>query len=266
MWLPIIEELQKSHVDHPITILDFRAHGNSVMKGPPFDIIWEDFTKDIFAVIDKVKIGHGERFIGVGLSKGAVALSIAEIQRPGTFSGLVLMEPIIVPTEGIDKGNMFSLEKENNNKLAIAAEARRSTFPSFETALDYFSKKGMTKTWEKRSIDAYTRGILKQTHSGNWELKCHPKAEACTYITAAIYRNTWDLLPQIRTHVTLLSGYDSTTYNHGSLLRLSKRFSNSKIIECEEIKATGHFMPMENPNRVSQSISNMISVLKRSRF
>jgi pimeloyl-ACP methyl ester carboxylesterase len=55
---------------------------------------WNAFGVDVQSVVDALSL---DRPIGIGHSKGATALLMAEIARPGMFRGLYLFEPITFP-------------------------------------------------------------------------------------------------------------------------------------------------------------------------
>jgi hypothetical protein len=51
-----------------------------LFKGPPFRIHWNDFGVDVLSVRDFIhNTNKDATFVGVGLSKGAAALAIAEV-------------------------------------------------------------------------------------------------------------------------------------------------------------------------------------------
>ena len=112
--------------------IDFRAHGASVVP-PGTPLPWEAMRDDLLAVVDDLDVAPGE-LLGVGHSMGGAALLLAEQQRPGTFAGLWLYEPIVPPIGAIPA-------RQGGNALAEGARRRRPSFASFEAALANFASK-----------------------------------------------------------------------------------------------------------------------------
>src|SRR3954470_12360736 len=110
---------------------DWRGHGDSVAPHD-LDYAWRGFAEDVEAVLDQLDAlgATGRPIYGFGHSMGGAALLMAEADRPGTFAGMVLDEPIVPPpgafvrAEGVD------------NPLAAGAERRREVFDSHEAAIE----------------------------------------------------------------------------------------------------------------------------------
>ena len=70
-----------------MTSMDFRGHGDTKVDGPPFKWTWQDYGYDVLAVTNaiynKYKTQQIDRknvkIFGVGLSKGAASLAMAEV-------------------------------------------------------------------------------------------------------------------------------------------------------------------------------------------
>src|SRR5688572_26913642 len=86
VWEPFIPALRERF---GVVSLDQRGHGDS--DKPETGYEWPKFGEDILAVVDELGL---ERPCGIGHSAGAAALVFAETERPGTFSSLVLMDPV----------------------------------------------------------------------------------------------------------------------------------------------------------------------------
>eukprot|EP01118_Nematostelium_gracile_P018539 TRINITY_DN825_c0_g1_i1.p1 TRINITY_DN825_c0_g1~~TRINITY_DN825_c0_g1_i1.p1 ORF type:complete len:302 (+),score=73.02 TRINITY_DN825_c0_g1_i1:26-907(+) len=253
MWHPLVSDLRSAGMNYPITLMDMRGHGNSILPGPPFKLDWHDFGTDVLNLA-KILKNDQNQLVGVGLSKGGAAITIAEIMEPNTFAGIVLMEPIIFAPESPNYG------KVEDTPLSQMVEKRRSNFPSMKEAIDYFEKKPMTSTWDKRFVDAYTKGILREKEDKTFELKCNPLMEAQVYRTGAAHK-TWDRLGEIKIPVSLLSGEISKEFPNLSV-RMTNEFKNAKMVESAVIKGAGHFIPMDKPQRTVESVLKMLNSLK----
>ena len=113
VWEPLAAHLTGFHR----WSIDMRAHGDSdAPEDRPLE--WYGFADDVLSVIDALGL---EKPFGVGHSKGAASLLLAEQARPGTFSALYLYEPVVVPED-------FVTDRNPDNPLSNGARRRRDTF------------------------------------------------------------------------------------------------------------------------------------------
>ena len=110
--------------------VDLRGHGRSGRRADG-DFAWSGFATDVLTVVDRLGL---DRPLGFGHSCGGASLLLAEQARPGTFAGLYLFEPVVLP----DRTAPFPVEE---NPLSRGARRRRETFPSADEAFVNFSSK-----------------------------------------------------------------------------------------------------------------------------
>ena len=107
---------------------------------PPTDIgEWDRLGADALAVADALGL---QRAIGFGHSMGGTALLMAERERPGTFAGLVLFEPIAFPHD--------QSRSEGPPALAALTRRRRSVFESRDEAYDNYASKPPLSAFDTR--------------------------------------------------------------------------------------------------------------------
>ena len=238
VWVPIVDGLREVGSDLGMIIWDSAAHGESSAGSPPYD--WWTFGVDVLEIVDSFNF---PRRVAVGHSMGAAALAMAEILRPGIFAGLVLIEPITFPPPF---GRV-------DHALVEGALRRRDTFVSRESAQQNFAAKSVFGRWDKRVLDRYVAGGLKEGTDG-WSLRCRPENEAEVYRGGPAH-GAYDRLGEINAPVLLLAGEHSATHGHDFVGELSSRLAQASSVIVPE---AGHFLPMEKPDEVVRLIAGFL--------
>ncbi len=236
VWEPVVDELHELGVETPITAWDAPSHGDSA--APAGEVDWWDTARAALAVV-ATRVEDRPR-VGVGHSMGGASLVLAELLEPGTFDGLVLIEPIIFPPP-------FRAVEEN--PLSAVALRRRPSFDSPAQALANFASKPAFQGWDERALHSYVRGGLVE-RSGRWWLKCDPAREAETY-RAATRHGAYARLDEVACPVTILAGEHSDTHPEPFVADLAARFERAGY---RIVGGSGHFLPMENPARVAEEV------------
>jgi pimeloyl-ACP methyl ester carboxylesterase len=112
--------------------IDFRGHGDSAVSADD-DLHFEGFGRDALAAVDAI---GGPGVIGVGHSLGGVALVLAELARPGTFSELILYEPGLRSESALSESQLAY-----QAAMIDATRRRRSRFASRDAALAAYARK-----------------------------------------------------------------------------------------------------------------------------
>ena len=238
VWIPLVEVLKDGY-QGSMTAWDSRGHGESDPGELPFD--WWDFASDVLSVADE--FSDGDR-VGIGHSMGGAALAMAEILRPGTFTALVLVEPIVFPPP-------FA---RFDNPMVSGALRRRDAFPSPSAALSNFASKAAFSRGDSEVMDSYVHGGLVE-EAGEWRLRCRPEHAADVYRGGSAH-GAYDRLGEVEIPVLLMAGEHSTTHNEGFVEDLRSRFGNATSMV---IPGTGHFLPMEQPALVAQIAADFIA-------
>lgn len=238
---PVIEELAALVPAAEVLAFDHRAHGDSDAPEPPFD--WWSLGRDVLALIDGRTAA-----VGVGHSAGAAALVMAELLAPGTFSALVLVEPIVFPGP---YGHF-------DHPLVDAALKRRRTFVDPAAAYDNFAGKPPFDTWDHRALDAYITGGL--VPIGNeWRLKCEPALEAEFY-RAATAHGAWERLVEVGSEVVLVAGEYSDSHPGPFLEETARRLGAGHV---DVVPGATHFVPMEQPERIARHVATALGSAER---
>ena len=230
-WEPVLDFLPGLNA----TLFDQRGHGASGTPEPPFD--WWDLGADVLEVLRDAS----DRPIGVGHSSGGAAVAMAEITRPGTFSALVLAEPIILPPP---------FARGEDNPLTTQALRRRRDFESIDGALESFRGRGPFGRWTDEALRLYVEHGTVATPDGGRTLACPPEVEAEFY-RAATAHGAWDRLGEILCPVVIVIGEHSDTHTPEFADSLQARFSNARVVT---VAGATHFVPMEKPREVAEIV------------
>ncbi len=141
MWATVVPHLVN---DFRCWGLDFRGHGASRSRHEDMSVERFRFADEVIAAVDAL---GGEPMLAVGHSLGAASLVLAEMRRPGTFGGLYLYEPVLIP-EG------FAIP-DADHELVVASRRRRSRFATVEEAYERFMSKPPFSHCEPDAVRAY---------------------------------------------------------------------------------------------------------------
>ena len=234
---PVIDDTRDMIADFRALAIDQRAHGDSDAPDPPFD--WWDIGRDLVDLI-----GDDRPVIGVGHSAGGAALVLAELEQPGTFASLILVEPIIFPPP---------YGRFDGNPMSAGALRRKRGFPSREQAFANFAAKDAFAQWDGRALQAYVDGGLRSQSDG-FVLKCAPEHEAEFFMAATDHR-AWDRLNEVTAPALVMAGEHSTTHREPYLSALTDRFGSA---QSEVVPDSSHFVWMERPGAIARRIADAI--------
>ena len=239
VWRPVVDELRGAATGNEIVALDFSGHGATPPRRDPAD--WFGFAADVAAMVHRLD----GRPVGVGHSMGATAMIMAELDDPGSFGALVLVEPVVFPDGGRD---------ELLERLHRATGRRKHRFPDREAAAANFSSKPAFARWHPAALRGYLDGGLIDD-GGGVSLACPPSVEAAIYPGANRHR-TWYRLGELHLPVVVMASGASAEYPPGFLEQTAARIPGARGIE---VAGTSHFLPMERPDAVALAVIDLLS-------
>jgi len=239
VWEPLAAHLTGFH----LWSIDMRAHGDSdAPRDRPLE--WYGFADDVLSVIDGIGL---ERPYGVGHSKGAASLLLAEQARPGTFTALYLYEPVVVPTDNVTGHNP-------DNPLSNGARRRRDTFESFTAAYENYASKPPFNTLHPEVLRVYVDHGFTQNADGTVSLKCRPENEAEVY-AHGMSHHAFAALHDVRCPVTIAMGVeDGVPAIFGR--PIAEALPHGTIASFPNL---AHFGPLEDPATIATSILEAFS-------
>ena len=235
VWRPVVTELKRIHPDVRWLSADLKGHGSNTAGDGPYTL--ESLAVNLLETLD----GFGPA-VGVGHSSGGTTVARAELIRPGTFTHLILIEPIIFPPP-------YRLV---DNPFAASAERRREVFSDRRAAYERFEDSPFA-VWKPEAIAAYVDFGFDDSPEG-WKIKCQPSVEAEIF-RQGLNHDTWDRVGQIDVPVTIVAGEHSDTHAEPYLSSLTDRFTDASLVVVEDV---GHFVPMERPDVVAAMVAAAI--------
>jgi pimeloyl-ACP methyl ester carboxylesterase len=241
VYRPLAERL--SAVGHVFSI-DQRGHGDS---GPAPDARydWESTMLDLAGVLD----ANGWRGVrAFGHSAGATAIGSLGTERPELISRAVLVEPVVFESPDAP-------ELGWRNPFVERTLKRKRVFDSVDAMFANFDRKPPYSSWRKDMLRDYCEFGTRATADGRRELKCTPEIEARLYDTSRDFDGLGRI---IRSPVKSLILFGAAGDSLGIPLaeKIANRAANGRVIVVPD---TGHFMPMQVPDYVSEQTVSFFS-------
>jgi pimeloyl-ACP methyl ester carboxylesterase len=232
---------------------DLRGHGHTTLAANPKGMrTWLIYRDDILKVLQDL---DGRPKILAGHSMGATASLLAAAAKPNWATGLVLVEPVIMPPRYLRWKaimNAFGL-LERAHPMVTQAKKRRSIFNNREEMFETYRGRGAFRTWPEDVVRDYIEGGSVQFMDDKQvRLACTPGWEAANYKAAT--PDIWREIEKIRCPVTLIVGKKRSTCPAPVVEMLRKRLPALRVLEIPE---ASHFLPMEYPAIVQHEIRVM---------
>ncbi|WP_457553439.1 alpha/beta fold hydrolase [Desulfobacula sp.] len=248
-YLPFLEKLSSNGLK--IHATDIRGHGFSTKKNTAQIKSWDIFIKDLEQVVLSIT---NPPVIGMGHSIGGYFTYAAAALYPHLFSKIILLDPIIFPLKFIFVAALIrKMGLAGNLSLPKMTRAKKFQFQSRQEALAHYSQKGMFKFWKPEYVQAYVDTAIEKISSATLELCCKPEFEAQIYEFVPF--NTWHHAGRIKVPVLVVRGERSDLFYGQAGIRLSKKIKDCTFIE---LKNLGHFLMMEDPDKIIDTIMPFI--------
>ena len=247
-WRPVVRELRLLGVDATIISWDARGHGASPSLELPAS--WWTFGEDLVRLIERLGLSTSAvagPVVGVGHSMGGAAVVMAEVLKPATFAGMVLVEPVLMAPPRV---------RLEGFGLAIQAAKRRSAFPSRADARAAYRTKALFARWDSEAFEGYIEGGLAQVEEGV-ALACRPDVEADVFVGSAdtgLFGRAHELdLP-----VRLVISDDPGEGLVEAMRVLPGMIPN---VTTSYLAGTNHLVVMEQPNLVAREVGEHLALL-----
>ena len=242
LWAPYVEALKPRF--RCITT-DRRGHGLSDKPDDGYD--WFSLSDDLAAVLDALGVTGA---LGIGHSAGATDIAITAARYPGTFSQVVLLDPII-----FGAGMTLGEDGIPDNPMARGTLKRKAVWASREEVLTSYASRPPFQSWDRRFLEAYVQHGFLEREDGSVELACPPAIEARVYGQPQEF-GIWDVLRQVQASALLIAGDQSDAFSQDNFKRAQDALPNFRAVLLE---GANHFFPFEQPARVLQEIDGFLA-------
>jgi pimeloyl-ACP methyl ester carboxylesterase len=221
---------------------DQRGHGATNLATDRPRTSWLDLKDDLLALLDAMGIG---RVALAGHSMGGTASLLAAAEAPSRVRALALFDPVIRSPSS----TAVAADAMRASPMVAGAIRRRRSFPSHAAAVDAYRGRGAFRTWTEAMLQDYVAAGFHDAADGTVELSCTPEWEVSNYLNQD--HDSWAAFERSVCPIHILrADADSPGRLEGQIDQLSA----SGRIRIDTIPGTTHFLPMERPDLVRETI------------
>jgi pimeloyl-ACP methyl ester carboxylesterase len=174
-----------------------------------------------------------------------MALRLESLQ-PGSFAGLVLMEPPATPPAGHPLHAAFD---QGRMALATRAGRRQERFASVAELASKFTGRAPFARFEAGAAEELAAAML-VADDGGFRLACPPAAEA-RYFETNVDDGVRDRLDAVACPALMLVGGDDLAAGAGPAT-VGTEIAHEGGFDLVELAGTTHMMPLERPRAIAE--------------
>ncbi|NOT09317.1 MAG: alpha/beta hydrolase [Gemmatimonadales bacterium] len=250
-YLPALRPVLEAH---RVVSLPPRAMWPDIGSPPETPGSWTDLADDLLAGLHRHALPP---LVGIGHSFGAVVTLLAAVQEPTRFTGLVLLDPTILPLKHMDQIRERKARGEVSFRpLADGARKRRDRFENAEAAFTYWREKPLFADWSDDALTRYVDAMLRPTGQGDFTLTWSRDWEA--YYYDSFYADTWNALDQLDSALPVLvvGGERSDTFVPEAARLMKERLPRAT---SRTVPGQGHLFPQAAPEETGMVIAEWLA-------
>ncbi len=203
----------------------------------------------------------GREVHAVGHSLGGMLSMLAASSHPGTFSSMVMLDPIMFP-----QPLLFFMHLLNKVGLTSVFHPfvkptlrRRREWSSREQAFDYFHNRKIFKGWQDRSLQCYVdHALIKRRHEDEGslsgvELRCDPAREARWF--ASLPEKLWPAVAKLDCPVSIFMGQETYPFALRAGAHAQKKNTNITF----SVVPGGHCFMQEFPQQAAERVLSTLT-------
>jgi len=238
---------------------DLRGHGKTTLAANPKGMTsWLIYRDDLLRLLQEI---DGRPKILVGHSMGATVSLMAALARPDWATGLVLVEPVIVPPRDLRWLQIMRALGLADRMFPMVTQAkrRRSIWPTADAMFEAYRGKGAFRSWPEAVVRDYVEGgTVDYLDDGQVRLACTPGWEAANYSAGPL--DVWDDLANLRCPTTLIVGAKRSTCSEPVIEAMLRIRPDITVVRVND---ASHFLPMEFPEIVRHEIRAVADIAHR---
>lgn len=211
---------------------------------PPVRLRWQLFASDL---IDALKARHDAPVWLLGHSLGAVVGLLAAAREPALFRGLVLLDPVFLPTRFVVGVALTPRSRLRQMPMIRRALARPDQFPDAQAAFDFYRGKRAFAGFSDDALRDYVGASTAPAKGESVKLVFPPAWEAGIYGSAPW---VWPTLKRVSLPVLGLRGSDSQTLSAAAFRRWGRVQAQAEL----HTVPGGHLFPLEHPRSTAEQI------------
>lgn len=183
-----------------------------------------------------------------GHSMGGTSSLLAAAAEPARVRALALFDPVIFPAEAQGPETAES-------PLVAGALRRRAVFANRQAAYEAYLGRGAFRTWSEDQLADYVAAGFRETETGEVTLSCTPDWEASNFRSHNY--DPWAAFWATRCPIRLLRAAEASTFRPDE--REAALVHDGRVT-IETIPGTTHFLPMERPDLVRETLAACVGL------
>ena len=188
----------------------------------------------------------------MGHSMGGAIAMIAASRKPQFFRGLILIDPVFLPTRHTFHMRLTSRSRMQSVPMVKKTLNRPDTFANHQAAFDFHRAKRPFSAISDEVLWDYIHAGTRPTGGGELELAFPREWEAGVYASPPW---VWPRLARLRLPTLGLRGQDSTTLSTKALQRWARLQPDVELHNCPG----GHLLPMEHPEGTARYVIDYLA-------
>ncbi|SDI33159.1 Pimeloyl-ACP methyl ester carboxylesterase [Ferrimonas sediminum] len=205
---------------------------------------WWLMAEDLAAWLSR----QPEPVVLAGHSMGAVVACLASMQCPDRVAGLVMLDPVFLPTRWVAPMRLMPKRFKLKQPMVARTLRRPYRFEDHAGAFEFHRGKRAFAGMDDQALEDYIHAAFVADEQGVC-LRYSREWEAHIYQTAPWI---WPRLSRLKVPTLAIRGGRSDTVTPASWARMRRLMPDATLVQLPDC---GHLLPMERPDAVAEAIN-----------